>query len=60
MNSSDPLFKNYMALFLSIVSKHSVTQSLIAIGYFNNPNKKKYELQKKNYDDDSDIAHDDF
>lgn len=32
MNSDDPLFKNYMALYLSIVSNSSVTKSLQVIG----------------------------
>lgn len=43
MNSDDPLFRNYMALFLAIISNYSVSQSLMEIGYFGefrNRNKK--------------------
>lgn len=60
MNSSDPLFKNYMALFLSIVSKNSVTQSLMAIGLFGH-SKRKIEFNWDDLDkEDAYIAHDEF
>lgn len=60
MNSNDPLFKNYMALFLSIVSKHSVKQSLMAIGLLGHSKRKKefnWDDLDKEYEN---IAHDDI
>jgi hypothetical protein len=41
MNSDDPLFKNYMALYLSIVSNSSVTKSLQVIGLLGQSKVKK-------------------
>jgi len=51
MNSNDPLFKNYMALYLSIVSNNSVTQSLMAIGLLGyRKDKKTKELTWEDLD----------
>lgn len=48
MNSDDPLFKNYMALYLSIVTDLSITKSLQAIGLFRRLEIKDEKQEKNN------------
>jgi hypothetical protein len=66
MNSKDPLFRNYMALYLSIVSEHSVTQSLMAVGILGHTagraSRYKKELKWEDLDREDEkmlFAHDD-
>lgn len=62
MNSNDPLFKNYMALYLSIVSKHSVTQSLVEMGILGRYSRKRrltWDDLEDDYEPIEDITDDD-
>ena len=63
MNSKDPLFRNYMALYLSIVSDNSVTQSLMAmgvLGYRKDKNTKELTWEDLDKEDKELLeAHDD-
>lgn len=56
MNSNDPLFKNYMALYLSIVSDHSVNKSLTCIGLLGTSKKGKKELTWDDLDKEDEIS----